>query len=137
MTGYLDVRNLLNFRNVIQLFAVNGDVKNDAERAINLTSDLDDLATERDANSAVGPDGAIVLPTAHENCAGWVSSRNDPAAANCLYLIRAEQRYGDGDHVFTIDEQTTAINALYDVARGEQQQLGVGRRARLGFEINF
>ena len=33
MTGYLDVRNLLNFRNVLQVFAVNGDVQNDGERA--------------------------------------------------------------------------------------------------------
>ena len=47
-----------------------------------------------------------------------------------MYLIRAEQRYGNGDHLFTIDEQTNAINALYDVARGEHQQLGVGRRAQ-------
>jgi hypothetical protein len=54
-----------------------------------------------------------------------------------MYLIRAEQRYGDGDHIFTIDEQTSAINALYDVARGTQQMYGVGRRARLGFEVNF
>jgi hypothetical protein len=137
LTGYLDVRNLLNFRNVLQVFAVNGDVRNDEERAAHLDGDLDDLAVERDANGAVGPDGALVLPTAHEQCAGWVSSRNDPAAANCLYLIRAEQRYGNGDHVFTIDEQTNAINALYDIARGEHQQLGIGRRARLGFEINF
>ncbi len=29
MTGYLDVRNLLNFRNVLQVFAVNGDIRND------------------------------------------------------------------------------------------------------------
>jgi hypothetical protein len=137
MTGYLDVRNLLNFRNVIQLFAVNGDVKNDAERAIHLDADLDDLATERDANDAVGPNGAMLLPTAHEDCSTWISTKNEPAAANCIYLIRAEQRYGDGDHVFTVDEQTDAINALYDVARGEQQMLGIGRRARLGFEINF
>jgi len=131
------VRNLLNFRNVIQVFAVNGDVRNDDERAANLTADLDDLAVERDVNDAVGLDGAMVLPTAHEQCAVWVSSRNQPAAANCMYLIRAEQRYGNGDHVFTIDEQTNAVNALYDVVRGEHQQLGVGRRARLGFEINF
>jgi hypothetical protein len=137
LTGYLDVRNLLNFRNIIQVFAVNGDVRNDDERADNLTADLADLATERDANDAVGPDGALALPTAHEDCAGWVSSKNRPAAANCLYLIRAEQRFGDGDHVFTVEEQENAINALYDVARGEQQQLGLGRRARVGFEINF
>ncbi len=137
MTGYLDVRNLLNFRNVIQVFAVNGDIRNDEERADNLQADLDDLASERDANAAVGPNGALALPTAHEDCAGWVSSKNSPAAANCLYLIRAEERFGNGDHVFTVEEQGNAINALYDVARGEHQQLGVGRRARLGFEINF
>lgn len=137
LTGYLDVRNLLNFRNVLQVFAVNGDVQNDTERQDHLEADLADLATERDANDAVGADGALVLPSAHQDCAGWVSSRNDPAAANCMYLIRAEQRYGNGDHLFTIDEQTNAINALYDVARGEHQQLGVGRRARLGFELNF
>jgi hypothetical protein len=137
LTGYLDVRNLLNFRNVLQVFAVNGDVRNNDERDANLAADLADLATERDVNNAVGPDGGIVLPAAHEACATWTSSRNDPAAANCMYLIRAEQRYGNGDHLFTLDEQTNAINALYDVARGEQQQLGVGRRARLGFEINF
>ncbi len=137
MTGYLDVRNLLNFRNVIQVFAVNGDIRNDEERADNLQADLDDLASERDANNAVGSDGAMELPTAHEDCAGWVSSKNSPAAANCMYLIRAEQRFGNGDHVFTVEEQGNAINALYDVARGEHQQLGIGRRARLGFEINF
>jgi outer membrane receptor for ferrienterochelin and colicin len=137
LTGYLDVRNLLNFRNVIQVFAVNGDVQNETERADNLGADLNDLAIERDANNAVGADGALVLPTAHEQCAGWVSSKNLPAASNCMYLIRAEQRYGDGDHVFTVEEQTNAINALYDVVRGEHQMLGVGRRARIGFEINF
>jgi hypothetical protein len=85
----------------------------------------------------MGPNGAIRLPSAHQDCATWVSSRNGPAAANCLYLIRAEQRYGNGDNIFTIDEQTDAINALYDVARGEHQHLGVGRRARIGFEIDF
>jgi len=131
------VRNLLNFRNVLQVFAVNGDVKNDLERAAHLDADLDDLASERDLNDAVGPNGAMRLPTAHEECATWISTKNAPAAANCMYLIRAEQRYGNGDHIFTIDEQTDAINALYDVARGEQQMLGVGRRARLGFEVNF
>jgi len=66
-----------------------------------------------------------------------VSSKNDPAAANCVYLIRAEERYGNGDHVYTVEEQTNAINALYDVGRGTQEQYGAPRRARLGFEINF
>jgi hypothetical protein len=54
-----------------------------------------------------------------------------------MYLIRAEQRYGNGDGIYTVAEQTEAINALYDVARGEQQHVGPGRRARLGLEISF
>jgi hypothetical protein len=138
LTAYLDVRNLLNWKNVLQVFAVNGDVRNNTERQLNLQADLDDLASERDANNAVGPDGALVLPTAHEDCGSWVSNKNNqPQAANCIYLIRAEERFGNGDGVYTIDEQTRAINALYDAARGEQEQTGPGRRARLGLEINF
>jgi outer membrane receptor for ferrienterochelin and colicin len=138
LTAYLDVRNVLNWKNILQVFAVNGDVRNNAERALNLAADLDDLASERDANNAVGPDGALVLPTAHEDCANWVSNKNgQPQAANCLYLIRAEERFGNGDGIYTVDEQTNAINALYDAARGEQEQTGPGRRARLGIEINF
>jgi hypothetical protein len=137
LTGYLDVRNLLNFKNVLQVFAVTGDLANETERADHLNADLLNLVTERDANNAVGPDGAIVLPTAHEDCGTWISGADKPAAANCLYLIRAEQRFGNGDHIYTIDEQTTAINTLYNAARGEQILTAPGRRARLGFEINF
>jgi hypothetical protein len=138
LTAYLDVRNVFNWKNVLQVFAVNGDTKNNDERANNLKADLDDLASERDANDAVGPDGAIVLPTAHEDCANWVSSKQArPSAANCIYLIRAEERFGNGDGTYTVEEQSRAINALYDAGRGEQEQTAPGRRARLGFEINF
>ena len=141
VTGYLDVRNLLNFKNVLQVFAVNGDVRNDVERADHLQSDLDDLASERDLNQAVGPDGAIDLTFTGSDrstgCNQWVSSKNNPAAANCIYLIRAEERFGNGDHIYTIDEQSAAIDALYDAGRGEQTQTAPGRRARLGIEVNF
>ena len=75
MTGYLDVRNLLNFRNVLQVFAVNGDVQNDGERAANLHADLDDLAAERDVNRRGGSRRRDRLPTAHQDCATWVSSQ--------------------------------------------------------------
>ena len=54
-----------------------------------------------------------------------------------MYLIRAEQRFGNGDHIYTIEEQTAAINALYDAGRGEQEQTAPGRRARLGIEIKL
>jgi len=143
LTGYLDVRNLLNFRNVLQVFAVNGDVRNDEEREAHLNADLQDLAIEGEANGALGTDGELDLTfpglvDRRTGCGSWVSSRGGaPAAANCVYLIRAEQRFGDGDGTYTVVEQSAAINALYDVARGKHQHLGIGRRARVGLEINF
>ena len=51
LTAYADIRNLLNFRNVIQVFAVNGSTRNDVERQANLESDLLQLAVERDLNA--------------------------------------------------------------------------------------
>ena len=140
LTGYLDVRNLLNFRNVIQVFAVNGDVRNDEERTANLEARSgrpgQRARCERRGRCRTA---RSCCPTAqHENCAGWVSSKNRPAAANCMYLIRAEQRFGNGDHVFTVDEQSNAINALYDAARGEHSSSSVWAGAHgSGFEINF
>ena len=138
VSGYLDVRNLLNFKNILEVFATNGSLRNDVERAENLKADLADLAAERDINGALGADNSLLLPFRHEDCATWRSDRQfRPAAANCMYLIRAEQRFGDGDGVFTIEEQSRAINALYDVARGEHAHTAPGRRARVGFEIAF
>ena len=142
LTGYLDIRNLLNFKNVLQVFAVNGDVTNDEERAAHLDADLDDLASEGDANKVVTADGALDLSFGgasdpRTQCGGWISSKQAPAAANCVYLIRAEQRFGNGDRIYTVEEQSNAINTLYDAARGDHIHTAPGRRARLGIEINF
>jgi hypothetical protein len=138
VTVYLDVRNLLNLKNVLQVFAVNGSVRNDVERAANLRADLGQLALEGANNGVLAADSSLMLPVRHESCATWISSKaSRPAAANCMYLIRAEERFGDGDGVFTVEEQSLAINALYDVARGEQEQTAPGRRARVGLELSF
>jgi hypothetical protein len=142
LTGYLDVRNLLNFKNIIEVFAVTGVPANAEERNANLATDLSDLASEGNQNGAITADGSLDLSfdgaaDPRTGCGQWISSQQKPAAANCVYLIRAEERYGDGDHIFTVDEQTRAIQALYDAGRGEQVHTEPGRRARLGFEINF
>jgi hypothetical protein len=142
VTGYLDVRNVLNFKNVLEVFAANGSLRNNVERAENLRADLADLFYEGSINGAVGADSALVLDFPHERCETWLSNRAFeagflPAAANCMYLIRAEQRFGDGDGVFTVEEQSRAIDALYDVVRGVHAHTAPGRRARVGVEIAF
>jgi hypothetical protein len=92
----------------------------------------------RGTSSAVAEDGeSIQLPQNRELCNGWISTHLIPAAANRIHLVRAEQRCGNGDGVFTIAEQTVAIDALYRVARGVQEHTAPGRRARIGVEIDF
>ena len=70
-------------------------------------------------------------------CGNWVAADLRPAAPNCVYLIRAEQRFGDGDHVFTVDEQRRASDAFYRFERGIQTFTDEPRRLRLGIEVTF
>ena len=70
-------------------------------------------------------------------CGAWVNAGALPAVPNCVYLIRAEERYGDGDHRFTLQEQRRASAASYRVDRGTHQFLGEPRRLRLGLELTF
>jgi hypothetical protein len=60
-----------------------------------------------------------------------------PAPPNCVYLIRTEQRYGNGDHVFTVEEQRRASHAFYTVDRGAHFFTGPPRLIRLGLEATF
>ena len=36
-----------------------------------------------------------------------------------MYLIRAEQRFGNGDGIYTVAEQTRAFNSYYDSFRNQ------------------
>jgi len=138
ITAYLDARNILNFRNIIQVFASKGDITNSLEAESNWQADSLDFAAEAEASEALNGDGTIALPTAHEDCASWVTAQSDtPAAPNCIALIRAEQRYGNGDGTFDVSEQRRASDALYNIVRGSYNFLGQPRRLRLGFEVNF
>ena len=138
LTAYLDVRNLLNFRNVIQVFAVNGDTHNDEEREANLEADLADLAIERDANDAVGAGGALVLPDGPRGLRG-LGEQQEPPGRGQLHVsdprgaaVRRRRR-----RVHRSTSRATPSTRCTTPAAASSQQLGVGRRARLGFEINF
>jgi hypothetical protein len=54
-----------------------------------------------------------------------------------VYLIRAEERFGDGNHIFTLAEQRRASDAFYAVDRGPYNFTGNARRLRLGIEVTF
>jgi hypothetical protein len=140
-TGYLDARNLLNFKNVLAVFAVNGETSNPAEANANWVADSADLAGEATSSGKLLPDGSIDLGPGQSDprlgCTTWADQAGNPAAPNCVYLIRAEERFGNGDHVFDLVEQRRASDALYRVVRGTQELTGPPRRVRVGLEVSF
>jgi outer membrane receptor for ferrienterochelin and colicin len=145
ITGYLEARNVLNFRNIVQVFTTTNDVTNAREEAANFAADSADLAIEAARGGFLLGDGAIDLsfgnqdPTSdpRANCGAWLRQDGSPGAPNCVALIRAEQRYGNGDHIFDVDEQRAASDALYNEVRGIHNFTSTPRRFRLGVELNF
>jgi hypothetical protein len=141
LTAYLDARNLLNFANVLAVFTTTGETSNISEQELNWLADSLDLASEAAASNALRGDGSIDVGEGQANpaagCGAWTDQGGTPAAPNCVYLIRAEERFGNGDHLFDVTEQRRASDALYRAIRGRQELTGPGRRVRLGLEFNF
>jgi hypothetical protein len=138
-TAYSEVRNLFNFKNILTVFSQTNDVVNSAERDKRLAGNLSEFANEATDNGVLGTDQSIDLRfagAAAAGCGGWTRSGTS-ATPNCVYLIRAEQRYGDGDGVFSLAEQTRASDALYNVTRGISNFTNAPRSIRLGMEVNF
>jgi hypothetical protein len=140
LTAYVDARNVLNFRNVLAVFVETNDVVNADEFDDVLTGDLSDYQDEAAENGILNDDDSIDLTfggDGNAGCANYVTVSGQGAAPSCIYLIRAEQRWGNGDGILTLDEQTTLSRESYLLGRGIHQFVGPGRRLRLGLEVNF
>jgi hypothetical protein len=143
LTLYLDVRNILNFTNVLTVFTGTNDVSNQLELDSNWRGDSVDWREEANANGSgvLQADGSMNLTFGGlgvDGCGNWVNTQGTPSGPNCAYIIQAEQRFGDGDGVFTLAEQRRSSDALYFAnGRGLQAFTGRGRAARLGVEISF
>ena len=129
-TLYMDARNLLNFRNITSLFVETGDVVNAEHRTQTLSNEFSNLRTEADGNGALLAGDAIDL----SGCSTW---SGDAGPVNCVLLRRTEARFGDGNGVYSLAEQTRALNAYYDAFFGPQWLYGAPRNIRVGFEVNF
>ena len=70
-------------------------------------------------------------------CGEWLNQSGAPSAPNCVYLVRAEQRFGNGDGEYTLDEQTRAFNSYYNSFRNKNFFTDRPRQVRLGLEVNF
>ena len=126
-TLYADVRNLLNWRNQVDVFTETGDTANAFHRALVQNPEFANLATEAAANSALLPDGSIDV----QNCATWA----DPV--NCESLNRVENRFGNGDGLYAVTEVQRALDAYYDAFFGSWRFYQPSRTLRIGVEVGF
>jgi hypothetical protein len=127
-TLYLDVRNLLNFRNTVALFAETGDVVNPVHRGHQIDEEYVRLWDEAGLAGALDADGQSVHLDA---CGTWGTP------VNCVGLTRVERRFGDGDGLYTRAEQDRALNTFYDAFFGSWRFYGSGRTLRMGMELVF
>ncbi len=142
LLAFADARNLLNWRNVLRVFTQTGTTSNSRELDQQRIGALQNFANEATENGAYQVDGTVDLsfggaadPGAA--CGAWRTANGTASPPNCLYLLQAEERFGNGDHLFTVAEQTRAADAYYYVARGEQNFTAPGRRVRFGLEVSF
>jgi carboxypeptidase family protein/TonB-dependent receptor-like protein len=137
LTAYLDARNILNLENITTVYTVTNDVVNTDHATIVWEGDSAAFANEAARSGARDADGAIDLTFGTGGCGNWQTQDGTTAAPNCVYLIRAEQRWGDGDGVFTVAEQRRASDAAFNQTNGLHNRTANGRRLRLGLELNF
>jgi hypothetical protein len=145
-TAYLDVRNLFDFLNVARVFTRTGTLSDRADRDRHWAGDSSGYASEARAAGHLLSNGSMDLrfagiPDPRAGCGDWVTQDGLPNPANCVYLIRAEERWGDGDHLFTTAEQRRASMAYYiagfNGGFGSHRLTLPPRRLRIGFEIGF
>jgi hypothetical protein len=145
-TAYADIRNIFNITNTPTVFSETGDVVNERYLEVSFL-DPQLLTMEQDAQASgvwttitktddAGSRsvGAIDLTSVASACPGWVGG-GGPSA--CVMLQRAEQRFGNGDGLYDVEEQTAAITAYYNWGNAPAFFNGAGRRIRLGLQLQF
>jgi outer membrane receptor for ferrienterochelin and colicin len=141
LTAYADVRNILNFTNTIRRYVGTNDITNAVEFTADSAIADNALQAEATANGLLDAQtGDIDLRfsgASASGCGSYTSAQGNPAAPSCVYLIRAEQRFGNGNGVYSKDEQNRAFTAYYQSFRGQNFFTDRPRQVRLGLEVNF
>jgi hypothetical protein len=137
MTGYLDGRNILNIKNINRVWATTGTIFNGARFAQLWTNDSTGYATfGRNNGFYRTSDGALTLPSTDAACA-LSGNGTTTTGAQCFYYRRSEQRFGNGDGVYTLAEQRLASDNNNLGTKHISNYTGAGRSFRFGLEVNF
>jgi len=122
MQAFLDWRNPFDIETNNQVFLETGNVVNALHRQQSLDTSLRD--TQLDGSNDVDD-----FDIAAE------STDND---FNVYMLLRAEQRWGNGDGIFTVEEQETAFGQVYENNFGVNSRFQTSDQLmRLGLRLSF
>jgi TonB dependent receptor-like, beta-barrel len=145
LTGRLFVEstNLLNLTNVLDRFLETNGVLNPGYRQRFVNEQVSLLRSEASNAGLLTTDASgrpAVDLSAAGVCTGWQGENSGNFASgpvDCVLLQRAEQRFGNGDGVYTEAEYTRAFGAWYDLLNAPYGFYGPGRRIRVGMEFVF
>jgi len=129
-SAFLDVRNLLNTENFTNAFVETGTDTNQAYELNHFVQPSLNLLQAEAPTAAHLANGGIDVRT----CQGWTSQTQ---MVDCYALRQTENRFGNGDGVFTQAEQVAAFGAYYDFLYGPWAFHGPGRTARVGIRFDF
>lgn len=129
---YADLRNVLNIRNIVGAFTETRTGTNAVFQANLLSPEFADLHIEAQANGTLLAGNAVDL---RPDCGTWTGTAAGPV--DCAALRLVERRYGNGDGVYDLTEQTTAFDAYYEAFFGSARFYAPARSARIGLEIEF
>ncbi len=138
LTAYADARNVFNIKNILQVFAQTGTTESQRYRQNLWSTDSTNFASAAKVNGIYdATSGAITLPGSDSECGGWITTGKDPSPPTCYFYRKGEQRYGNGDGVFTVAEQHAASDVQRLGTFAISRFAGGGRILRFGMEVNF
>jgi hypothetical protein len=121
LTAFFDWRNPFDIARTDFVFAETGEVENERARELWVSEALTDPRLDGD-------------PEIRDFDIAAESPEND---FNKYMLMRAEQRFGNGDGMYTVEEQTAAFSQEYDWFRGEYRLAPSNQSLRLGLRLAF
>jgi len=122
LQAFVDWRNPFDIQNNQTVFLETGTTVNALHREQFLDTSLRD--TQLDGSNDI--DDVDIAAEATEN------------AFNTFMLLRAEQRFGDGDGVFTVEEQERAFGERYESIFGQDVRFETSDQLlRLGLRLSF
>lgn len=136
VAAYLNINNILNLTNINQVYATTGTTNiNPAGFAAQWTTDSNAFVSAA-VNHQFWSGGAMVLPKTTAAC-GKVGNASTSLAQSCFYWIRSEQRFGNGDGIYTVDEW----RRVSDLTRAKSRHISSfttgSRTMAFGLTVNF